>query len=73
MPGKKDIVSVIQGGKHLHVQKQLVLSSLREVYCEFKRPDHKIGFSKFAELRPKHCILAGASHTHSVCAQYIKM
>lgn len=26
-----------------------------------------IGFSKFAELRPKYCILAGASGTHSVC------
>jgi hypothetical protein len=26
----------------------------------------KIGFSKFCELRPKHCILAGASGTHSV-------
>ena len=69
MPGKKDFVSVKQGGKRLHVQKRLVLSNLREVYCEFKRQfsDHKIGFSKFAELRPKHCILAGASGTHSVC------
>ena len=27
----------------------------------------KIGFSKFAELRPKHCVLAGTSGTHSVC------
>ena len=26
-----------------------------------------LGFRKFAELRPKHCILAGASGTHSVC------
>ena len=77
MPGKKDFVSVKQEGKHLHVQKRLVLSNLREVYCEFERqfPDHKIGFSKFAELRSKHCILAGASGTHSVCvcAQCIKM
>ena len=32
-----------------------------------KFPNHKIGFSKFAELRPKHCVLAGASGTHSVC------
>ena len=39
------------------------------MYREFKEkfPDHKIGFSKFAELRPKHCILAGASGTHAVC------
>ena len=46
-----------------------MLSNLREVYHEFKEkfPDRKIGFSKFAELHPKHCILAGASGTHSVC------
>ena len=69
MPGKKDFVSVKKEGKRLHVQKRLVLSNLREVYCEFKEkfPDQKIGFSKFAEIRPKHCILAGASGTHSVC------
>ena len=34
-------------------------------------------FSKFAELRPKHCILAGASGTHSVCVctihQHLKL
>lgn len=27
----------------------------------------KCSFSKFASLRPKHCVLAGASGTHSVC------
>ena len=27
----------------------------------------KIGFSKFAELHPRHCVLAGASGTHAVC------
>ena len=62
--------------KRQHVQKRLVLSNLREVYSEFKErfPGRKIGFSKFAELRPKHCVLAGASGTHTqcMCAQYIK-
>lgn len=24
-------------------------------------------FSKFAELRPRNCVLAGASGTHTVC------
>ena len=69
MPGKKDFVSVKKEGKRQHVQKRLVLSNLREIYCEFKErfPDRKIGFSKFAELRPKHCVLAGASGTHTVC------
>ena len=27
----------------------------------------KIGFFKFARLRPRQCILAGAAGTHSVC------
>ena len=69
MPGKKDFVSVKQGEKRVHVQKRLVLSNLKEAYLLFKEkfPDDKIGFSKFAELRPKHCVLAGASGTHSVC------
>ncbi len=51
--------------KRQHVQKRLVL---REVYLGFKErfPDHKVGFLKFAELRPKHCVLAGASGTHAV-------
>ena len=69
MPGKKDFVSVKKEGKRQHIQKRLVLSNLREVYGEFKErfPDQKIGFSKFANLRPRHCILAGAGGTHSVC------
>jgi len=32
-----------------------------------KYPQYPIGSSKFAELRPKWCVLAGASGTHSVC------
>ena len=69
MPGKKDFISVRQGEKRVHVQKRLVLSNLKEAYSEFKDkfPDVKVGFSKFAELRPRHCVLAGASGTHSVC------
>ena len=42
---------------------------MREAFEEFKSkfPNHKVGFSKFAELRPKHCVLAGVSGTHTVC------
>ena len=69
MPGKKDYVSVRQAEERVHVQKRLVLSNLKEVYQLFKEmfPTKTIGFSKFAELRPKHCVLAGASGTHAVC------
>ena len=49
--------------------KRLVLCNLSELYAAFKEahPNVKIGFSKFCSLRPKWCVLAGASGTHSVC------
>lgn len=67
--GKKNCVSVKTGVTKIHVQKRLVLGNLKELYELFKKdyPNEKIGFSKFAELRPKHCVLAGGSGTHSVC------
>ena len=70
MPGKKDFVSARnENGEKEHCQKRLVLCNLREAYKQFKtqHPDVKVGFSKFAELRPKECVLAGATGTHSVC------
>lgn len=46
-----------------------MLLNLKELYNEFKKinPDLKVGFSKFASLRPKQCVLAGSTGTHSVC------
>lgn len=69
MPGKKDYVSLQKDGKRVHVQKFLILSTLREIYVLFKEryPHLRIGISKFCELRPKHCVLPGSSGTHSVC------
>uniref|UniRef100_UPI00358EEC48 uncharacterized protein n=1 Tax=Myxine glutinosa TaxID=7769 RepID=UPI00358EEC48 len=69
MPGMKDFVSVLVNGKKQHMQKHLVLCNLKEVYELFKEahPNVKIGFSKFAELRPRQYVLAGSSGTHSVC------
>ena len=32
-----------------------------------KYPNVKLGFSKFCTFRPKWCVLAGSSGTHSVC------
>jgi len=45
------------------------VNNLKEAYQRFKEkhPMEKIGFSKFADLCPKHCVLAGASGTHAVC------
>ena len=69
MPGRKDFVTVRKLDQRIQVQKRLVLCNLRELCRMFKDrySDETIGFSKFACLRPKHCILAGASGTHSVC------
>ena len=66
---EKDFVSVKSADGRIHVQKRLILCNLKELHQHFKTkyPQQCIGFSKFAELRPKHCILAGASGTHCVC------
>ncbi|XP_074096104.1 uncharacterized protein LOC141525487 [Cotesia typhae] len=70
MPGMKDFVSIrSDDGNRIHVQKRLILSNLKELYqcfCEIN-PTERIGFSKFVSLRPKHCVLAGASGTHTIC------
>ena len=67
MPGMKDFISVKIGDTRMHVQKRLILCNLREVYASFKTKhgNAQIGFSKFVDLRPKECVLAGASGTHS--------
>lgn len=70
MPGIKDCVTVTEpDGVRKKLSKRLILSNLKEAHKHFKDkyPNIKIGFSKFAELRPKHCVLAGQSGTHSVC------
>jgi hypothetical protein len=66
LPGTKDRVSI---KKNVYMQKRLILSNLRELYSSFKweYPDLKVGFSKFCNLRPKWCILAGSAGTHTVC------
>ncbi|KAK3911473.1 UPF0246 protein [Frankliniella fusca] len=69
MPGMKDCVSVKVDGERALKQKRLILNTLQELFKHFKKeyPDVSISFSKFASLRPKHCVLAGSSGTHSVC------
>ena len=63
---KKDYFSV---SHNTHKQKRLILSNLNELYANFKSKyvSTSIGFSKFCELQPKWCVIAGSSGTHSVC------
>lgn len=69
MPNKKDTITVKMGDQKEKKQKRLLLCDIKDLYVRFKGQytQSPIGLSKFAELRPKWCILAGASDTHSVC------
>lgn len=70
-PGAKEFVSIknSETGQREHIQKQMLLFNLREIFDEWKKenPSIKIGFSAFANLRPKECVLAGSPGTHTVC------
>ena len=67
-PGKKEFVSVKIDGKKTHMQKRLLLINLKELYLQFSKLGHKIGFSKFCQLRPRWCVTVdSASGVHSVC------
>ena len=46
-----------------------MLLNLNELYATFKfeSPAVEVGFSKFCQLRPKWCVLAGSASTHAVC------
>lgn len=75
MPGMKDDISVYDKDEiRIHMQKKLILSNLKELFQQYREeyPGQKIGFSKFASLRPKHCVLAGSAGTHtvSVCSTH---
>ncbi|KAJ8685943.1 hypothetical protein QAD02_021736 [Eretmocerus hayati] len=69
MPGMNDYISVKNSdGKREHVQERLLLCNMNELYSQFVQEysDKKIGISKFTQLRPKHCVIAGSSGTHVV-------
>lgn len=70
-PGMRDFVKLYDNtGEKCKIQRRLVLMNLREAYQLFKikYPDAKIGFSKFASVRPPQCILAGSAHgIHTTC------
>lgn len=69
MPGTNDYVSEIRNGKKEHIQKRLIMMSLKEAYMIFeeKCKGVKVGFTSFTQLRPKHCILLDSTGTHNVC------
>ena len=78
LPGMKDCISIrTDNGAKVKLSMRLILCNLTEAWRSFKDkfPDLKVGFSKFAELRPQNCVPAGSTGTHTVCvcALYIKI
>lgn len=69
MPHKKETVTVRINDRKEKKQKRLLLSDIKVLHTCFKKkyPLFPIGLTKFAELRPKWCVLAGTSGTHNVC------
>lgn len=68
--GKRDYVTINENNEKVRKQRRLVLMNLEEAYALFKRENigKKIGFSTFASLRPKECLLALHNYgTHTVC------
>lgn len=74
-PGKRDCKTTTEDGLKSQKQLRLVLMNLNEAYEIFKEehPLKMLSFSKFAELRPKECILAGQTngiHVTCVCQKH---
>lgn len=69
-PGKRDYVRYNENMEKITIQRRLVLMNLNEAYQLFKEefPNEKIGFSKFASIRPPECTLALETYgTHTTC------
>jgi len=60
-PGKADSLSVRnKDGVKEQIQKRLLLGNLHEIYVQYKATTKQpIGFSSFASLRPRWCVIAG--------------
>lgn len=71
LAGMRDYVTVRgpDGTKIGKIQKKIILYNLSELYESFKMQhvDINIGFSKFCDLRPQHCVPVGADGTHATC------
>lgn len=69
-PGMRDYVKFKENGEKSGAQCRLILLNLKEAYELFKKDNiqDKIGFSKFASLRPPECVLAGSTYgVHVTC------
>lgn len=51
-------------GEKERIQRRLILMNLHEAYALFEQEygESKVGFSKFASLTPKECMVVGSAH-----------
>ena len=69
MSGKADVITIRnEDGSKQKLQKRHLVMTVGECYQTFKidHPEHTIGLSKFASLRPKNCLLS-SDMPHNVC------
>ena len=69
MPGAKSVVANWGSSGKEYEPQRLILCNLKELHSNFlqQHPDHKIGLSKFCQLRPKFCKTVDSGGSHSVC------
>ncbi|KAK3920754.1 Glutamate dehydrogenase [Frankliniella fusca] len=69
LPGKKDVVSVVENNKRVSKRKRLLLGTISNLHAKFleEHGGMNVSESKFVTLRPKECVIAGSSGTHIVC------
>lgn len=69
MPVIRDKITVILENGKENRQKRLLNGSLNELHTYFHElnPTSTIGFSTFAKIRPRECILSGSTGTHTMC------
>ncbi|KAK3931753.1 Protein CapI [Frankliniella fusca] len=68
-PGMNTKVTVRVNGAKVRKQKKILMSNLDVLFQLFKdrHPDVSIGRSRFAQLRPRHCVYVGTAGTENVC------
>ena len=69
LPGIKYCKTVVENVVKAKAQKILLLFNLNDLHEQFKieYPELPVDLSKFTDLKPRECILAGQSGTHNVC------
>lgn len=68
--GMRDYIMHSEKGERVTIQRRMILVNLREAYEIFKSKyeNEKVGFSKFASIRPPECVLAMEKYgTHTTC------